>query len=131
MPSDGKISASLEDYLEAIYEIDSELDEVRAKDIGARLGVAASSVTVALRGLVRRGLIIHKPYESVRMTEAGRRMARKVAGRHRILKRFFTEVLGVADAEADDCACRIEHIISDDILDRFTNFIENEAVKNG
>ena len=124
-----KISASLEDYLEAIHEIAAGQSEVRARDIAGRLGVAASSVTVALRGLVERGYIRHKPYGAVSMTVAGKRLAEKIAGRHRILKRFFVEVLAVDDREADDCACKIEHIISDDILDRFTNFIENEAVK--
>ncbi len=124
-----KISSSLEDYLEAIYEIIEEKRDARAKEVASRLSVAASSVSVALQGLSRRGLIHHLPYNAITLTPTGKKLAEEIAHRHRVLKRFFVEVLEVENSVADDCACKMEHIISDEVLGRFMEFIETKAVK--
>jgi DtxR family Mn-dependent transcriptional regulator len=127
-----KISSSLEDYLEAIYEIMEEKQAVRAKDIALRLGVAASSVTIALRGLVQRGLINHVPYDVITLTKQGRALAENVARKHGILKKFFTNVLAVDDEMADDCACKMEHVVPDEVLQRFVEFVKfEERCRNG
>ncbi len=119
-----ELSASLEDYLEAIYQVIEAHGEARAKDIADRLSVAASSVTVALRGLVKRGLVRHEPYDLISLTGEGERVARDVVHRHEVLTRFFTDVLSVDTATAADCACKMEHIVGDVILARLIAFIE-------
>ncbi len=119
-----ELSASLEDYLEAIYQVITERGEARAKDIADRLDVAASSVTNALRGLVMRELIQHEPYDRITLTAKGERVARDVVRRHDTLKRFFTEVLSVDEDTAADCACKMEHIVGDVILERLIAYIE-------
>ena len=119
-----KLSASLEDYLEAIYQVIAEHGEARAKDIADRLSVAASSVTVALRGLVKRKLVRHEPYDLISLTDEGERVARDVVYRHEVLTRFFTDVLSVDHTTAADCACKMEHIVGDVILERLIGFIE-------
>ena len=126
MAKDVKISASLEDYLEAIYEIIEEKQAVRAKDIADRLDVAASSVTIALRGLVKRELINHVPYDVITLTPHGKKLAKEVARKHGILKQFFTKVLAVDESVADDCACKMEHVVPDEVLKRFVEFIKFE-----
>ena len=70
-----ELSASLEDYLEAIYQVIVERGEARSKDIVDRLSVAASSVTNALRGLVKRKLINHAPYDLITLTDEGEAVA--------------------------------------------------------
>ncbi len=127
-----ELSASLEDYIEAIYQVIMERGEARAKDIAGRLNVAASSVTNALQGLVKRKLIHHEPYDLITLTDEGERIAREVVRRHEALTRFFTEVLSVDEETAADCACKMEHIVGDVILERLIAYIEyNWHVKNG
>lgn len=118
------LSASLEDYLEAIYNIIREKQAVRAKDIAARLKVSNASVTGALRALAKRNLLNYAPYDVITLTPTGEEIARDVVRRHEILKDFFTKVLAVDPAEADIAACKLEHDIPPDILERLVQFIE-------
>lgn len=121
-----KISASLEDYLEAIHQIISDKQAVRAKDIAKRLDVAPPSVTSALRSLVKQKLINYAPYDVITMTAQGQIMAKDIVRKHSVLKRFFTKVLAIDESAADECACKIEHVISDKTLERFVEFIKFE-----
>lgn len=130
MPNEEKISASLEDYLEAIYEIIEEKQAVRAKDIALRLDVAASSVTIALRGLAKRDLINHVPYDVITLTPLGKKLAKEVVRKHGILKDFFVKVLAVEEKTADECACKMEHVVPDEVLKRFVEFIKYEESCN-
>ena len=123
-----KLSASLEDYLEAIYHIITEKDAARGKDIAARLKVSRGSVTEALRLLSKKGLINYAPYEVITMTESGSNIAKDVIKRHTALKRFFVEVLAIENEVAERGACEVEHIASSQIISRmvkFMDFLEN------
>ena len=126
MPSEKKekLSASLEDYLEAIYWATSEHGAARAKEIAQRLDVRAASVTGALRILAERQLINYAPYELITMTEAGREQARLVIRKHEILKGFFVDVLGLDGELAEDGACRMEHELQAPIMERLLSFTE-------
>jgi DtxR family Mn-dependent transcriptional regulator len=121
-----KLSASLEDYLEAIYQVLAEKQLARPKDLAQRLKVAPSSVTHALRSLVARGLVEHAPYEAITLTEQGTQLAKVVVHRHEVLTEFFADVLAVGADEAAECACRMEHAISDTVLERLVEFIKYE-----
>jgi DtxR family Mn-dependent transcriptional regulator len=116
------VSSSLEDYLEAIYHLERANRVARSKDISGRLGVSTASVTGALRALAHKKLVNYAPYAAVTLTKRGRKLAAGVAGRHRILKEFFTDVLGVDEKLAGENACRIEHAISETLLERLTRF---------
>jgi len=117
-----ELSESLEDYLEAIYHIIEARRVARAKQIARRLKVSSSSVTGALHALAERGLINYTPYNVVTLTERGREAASDVVRRHGVLREFFLKVLCVAETEADDAACRMEHAVSPEIVDRFVRF---------
>lgn len=118
------LSASLEDYLEAIYHIASEKGASRAKDLVERLGVASSTVTGALRALKERGLVNYAPYDLITLTPTGEGLARQVAQRHAALRDFFTRILQVEPAEAEEAACKMEHGVPRGILQRFTEFVK-------
>ncbi len=118
------LSASLEDYLEAIYNIILEKKAVRAKDIANRLKVSNASVTGALRALAKRALLNYAPYDVITLTPEGEKVAREVARRHEILRDFFTKVLAVDFQQADAAACTLEHGIPAEIIDRLVQFIE-------
>lgn len=119
-----QLSASLEDYLEAIFSVVSEKGGVRAKDIAARLGVKAGSVTGALRALSQKKLINYTPYEAITMTSEGMQKARQITRRHEVLKDFFVDILGIEEEIADEGACKLEHGIPKIIFERLTEFVE-------
>jgi DtxR family transcriptional regulator, Mn-dependent transcriptional regulator len=117
MAPNDKLSNSLEDYLETIYLVVREQGSARSRDITSRLQVTPSSVTEALRALDARGLINYVPYGLITLTPAGEVKGSEIFHRHETLRDFFVEVLGVDPAAADSGACRIEHVISAEILE--------------
>lgn len=119
-----KLSASLEDYLEAIYNLSSDHQVARANEIAQQLSVAKASVTAALRTLAQRELINYRPYGFISLTERGRKLAWKIARRHEILSFFFAQVLGVETTAAQKAACRTEHTLGPEVTSRLTAFVE-------
>ena len=126
MEGKSQLSASLEDYLEAIYLIIAEKGDARPKDVAQRLDVAASSVTNALQGLARRDLVNHAPYDLITLTKRGAKLAAGVVHRHEVLTDFFTRVLSVEAEEAVSCACKMEHAVCDVVLDRLVEYVKYE-----
>ncbi len=124
MTDNPALSASLEDYLEAIYNIIREKQAVRVKDIAKRLKVSNASVTGALRALSKRNFLNYAPYDVITLTPKGEAIAREIVRRHQILKDFFVKVLSIDPAQADEAACRLEHGVSPEIIDRLVHFIE-------
>jgi len=118
------LSASLEDYLEAIFHIESDKHAARAKDIVERLGVHNSSVTQALRSLSDKGLVNYAPYDLITLTDEGRTAAADVVDRHQSLRTFLIEVLGLDTTQAEKDACKLEHAISHEVLDRLRLLME-------
>ena len=122
------LSASLEDYIEAIFHIAKSKDGARVKEIARRLDVKKGSVTGALHSLADRGFINYTPYDVVTLTEKGRQAAGDVVLRHRTLSDFFVKVLSIPADEADEAACKMEHAVPPHVLDRlaaFADFVEN------
>jgi DtxR family transcriptional regulator, Mn-dependent transcriptional regulator len=118
------LTASQEDYLEAIFHISAEKMAARAKDIAKRLDVRASSVTGALRSLSTMGLVNYAPYDLITLTSEGRVVAEEIVRRHQALQNFLVHVLGVDDKEADEAACRMEHSIPKEIVERLVKYAE-------
>lgn len=124
MSKSKRLSANMEDYLEAIYHIVSEKKAARAKDIAVRMAVNSASVTGALRLLAKKGHINYAPYDVITLTQGGEALARDIVRRHEILKDFFTKVLDVDEREAEESACKMEHAVSPLIIDRLVRFVE-------
>jgi len=119
-----ELTASQEDYLEAIYHISAKKMASRAKDISKRLNVRASSVTGALRTLGKLGLINYAPYDLITLTPDGLVVAEEIVRKHRALEEFLVNVLGVDQKEADEAACKMEHSVPKEIVDRFVKYAE-------
>ncbi|QHI68317.1 metal-dependent transcriptional regulator [Tichowtungia aerotolerans] len=118
------LSSSLEDYLEAIFEIAENKGAARPKDIANRLKVKPASVTGALKHLSEKNLVNYAPYDVVTLTATGKRIAKSIAKKHKALLNFFTNVLDIPRGEVEDFACKMEHIIPDHVLERFVEFAE-------
>lgn len=118
------LSASLEDYLEAILSLVKGDGEAHVRDIAERLGVTMPSVTGALHTLAERELVNYQPYSTVTLTRRGRRIAEGVSRRHQVFSTFFSGVLGLKAQVAGENACRLEHAIDDTVLERLAEYIE-------
>lgn len=124
MPSKHKLTASQEDYLEAIYNISQEKMASRGKDIAQYLNVKASSVTGALRTLGKMELINYAPYDLITLTEEGKIVAEEIVKRHKALEKFLINVLGIDKKEANDAACKMEHSVPKMVVERLVKYSE-------
>ena len=125
-----KLSASLEDYLEAIAELSAAEGHAHTKEIADKLGVKMPSVTEALKQLTDMGCIIYHTHQPVVLTESGKSVANEIILRHKVLKRFFTEILGLSPAKAADTACHLEHVVDVDTISRFVLFSDAIAERS-
>ena len=119
-----RLSESLEDYLEAISELIAVEGHAHTKEIAEKLDVKMPSVTAALRQLDKMGCIVYNTHYPVQLTEKGREIAEDVIHHHSVLKKFFSEILGLPLEKASDTACRLEHLIDCDTISRFILFSE-------
>jgi DtxR family Mn-dependent transcriptional regulator len=117
MPAE-PLSTSAEDYLKAVYLLTRDGPYAATTDIAARLSVSAPSVTGMVRRLAEQGLLDHVPYHGVSLTAAGKRAALAVVRRHRILETYLVERLGLGWDEVHAEAERLEHAVSDLVLER-------------
>ncbi len=118
------ISASQEDYLEAILFICRDKPAARPSDLARRLGVRGASVTGALQNLAAHGLVRYARYDVVGLTDEGRAIAEQVATRHKTLKKFLVSILGIGDKDADAAACVMEHGVQPAVLERLAAFVQ-------
>jgi DtxR family Mn-dependent transcriptional regulator len=118
------LTSAMEDYLEAIYHLERERRIARVRDIAKRLGVKMSSVSSALKSLGARGLIQYDPHQYITLTEPGIEKARQIVRKHEILKRFLIRVLKIDESTAEDNACRIEHHLDPEVIEKLVRFVE-------
>ena len=128
-----QLSPQMEDYLESIYHLCEEHGVARVKSIAKRLLVSYPSVVSAIKNLKRRQLVHQEHYGYVRLTEKGQKIAGAVIYRHEVLTRFLMDILGMARETASNEACKIEHTVSLETVERLgavSEFVENEPMIN-
>lgn len=119
-----QLTSGLEDYIEVISNHLKYHQKVRAIDISRELNVSRASVSEALKRLADMGLINYSRYDVISITEEGEKAAQRVINRHNLLKSFFTEILGLEDNEAAENACEIEHVITENVYNRLTDYVK-------
>ena len=118
------LTASIEDYLEAILRLEQERGYVRAKDLAGQLGVTNASISGIMPKLAKMGLVAYERYAPIRLTPRGKRMAKGILKREEVLVSFFREVLGISPERAREEACRMEHEISPASIERLEAFLK-------
>ena len=121
-----KISASIEDYLETIYEYLETTHKVKAIDISKKMNVSRASVTEALQKLAQKEYIIYEKKQPIELTEKGIEIARNVIYKHRILCDFFIKILKIEKDDAEINACRIEHVITQTAFEKIVEMVNNQ-----
>lgn len=117
-----KVLESAENYLETILILHNRLPQVRSIDIVNELGFSKPSVSVAMKGLREKGLIIMDLDGHITLTDAGREIAEMIYERHTLLTAWLT-TLGVDPKIAAEDACRIEHVISKESFEKLKQHI--------
>lgn len=124
----GDQTASAEDYLKAIYELERGGEPAATTALAGQLGVAPASATGMVRRLAEQGLVTHERYHGARLTDEGRRVALGVLRRHRVLEAYLVRALGYGWDAVHVEAERLEHAVSDDLIDRMAAAIGEPAV---
>jgi DtxR family Mn-dependent transcriptional regulator len=120
----GKLTRRLEDYLEAVWVLTQETGAARVRDIAARTDVTMPTVTSALRQLAQAGLVHYDPYQLVTLTDRGESAARRIRHKHEAITEFLVDVLDVSAETAAANACRMEHVVDDEVLTRLSLLAE-------
>ncbi len=112
------LTAPVEDYLKAIYELESHGTAAGTKELAAALRIAPASVSGMVRRLAAQGLIAYERYRGARLTDKGRRAALGTLRRHRVIEAYLAEALGYPWDRVHDEAELLEHAASDELVDR-------------
>ena len=115
------LTRSVEDYLKAIYHLSNQGGFAATSDIAAMLDVSPPSVSGMVKRLSEMGLIEHVPYRGVQLTSQGRRAALRMIRRHRILELYLTQHLGYDWGGVHAEAERLEHAVSDELIERMAS----------
>jgi len=127
-PAGRDLTAPVEDYLKAVYDLERVGEPASTTGLAARLQVAPASVTGMVRRLARQGLLTHRRYRGVRLTPRGRRAALRTIRRHRVIETYLVRALGFRWDEVHAEAERLEHAASDAFVDRMAKAIGEPTV---
>ena len=121
---DKPLTSVMEDYLEAITDLDKEKKAIRVRDIAKRMDVRMPTVTSMLKTLNNRGLVNYEKYEYVELTKDGAKVGNEMRRRHQILMEFLTAILNIDPQIANEDACKMEHGLSLETLDSLIDFMD-------
>jgi len=110
------VSDQAEEYIEAIYRLEQKWGAAKTMDIARALNVVPGSVTNTIELLKRKGLVTHRPYRGVKLTDNGKKIAASIIRRHRLAERLLTDILHIDWSEVHDLACKLEHALPPEIL---------------
>jgi DtxR family Mn-dependent transcriptional regulator len=112
-------SPAVDDYLKTIYHhTEWQDDRITPSQLAGELGLAPSSVTEMVQKLAAQGLVTHRPYGPVALTESGERRAAAIIRRHRLIETWLVREFGYGWDEVHDEAEVLEHSVSDRLLER-------------
>ena len=119
---------SAEDYLETILVLQEQSGQVRSIDIVNRLGYSKPSVSIAMKKLRESGYISMSPDGLITLNESGLEIARQVYSRHKVITKLFL-LMGVSEEVAAEDACRVEHDLSPETVERIRDFVRQNELK--
>jgi Mn-dependent DtxR family transcriptional regulator len=119
---------TIEEYIELIYILEQEHGHAHTGTIAAEMDIKAPSVTQMLRKLGKEGLVEYQAYTGATLTGKGKKMARALMEKHRVIQEFL-ELIGIDELTAERDACQIEHHVSTGSvlqLERFVEFLQQD-----
>jgi DtxR family Mn-dependent transcriptional regulator len=110
-----ELTSAAEDYLKAIYALETEGRRVTTSEVAEQMRVSAPSATAMMKRLAELGLVERAAYRGVVLTERGRLCALEVLRHHRLLERYLADSLGMSLDEVHAEADRLEHALSEEL----------------
>jgi len=120
---------SMEMYLETVYIIEKSNGHAHGVDIAKRLGVSKPSVTKAMNQLKSKGLINKEAYGSITLTQKGKALSEKIYYDHQLISSFLEHSLGLCPDEAAGNACKMEHVLSDQMLESIKTYLNKHEIR--
>ena len=121
------LTRSVEDYLKVIWSLSPDGRPASTNDIAHRLELSAASVSGMIKRLSEQGLLEHEPYKGVQLTAEGRRAALRMVRRHRIIEAYLVGFLGYSWDRVHEEAERLEHAVSDELVERMSRALGHPA----
>ena len=125
-------SSTVENYLKAIFIGESQLPSgerlMPMGQLAAALSVAPGTATTMVKALAESGLAEYEPYNGVRLTAAGSKLAALVLRRHRLIELFLVQMLGMRWDEVHEEAELLEHVVSDRLIERIDEMLGRPEV---
>lgn len=118
-----KIQESGENYLETILRLENRTGAVRSIDIANELGYSKPSISRAMSILKQEGYIIMEDNGNILLTAKGRCSANQIYERHLLISQYLMMTLNIPSIIADEDACRIEHVISQETFDKIKSYV--------
>lgn len=121
-------SPAVDDYLKTIYHhTEWQTERITPSQLAAELGLAPSSVTEMVQKLAAQGLVTHRPYGPIALSEAGELRAAAIIRRHRLIETWLVREFGYAWDEVHDEAEVLEHAVSDRLLEGIDELLGRPA----
>jgi DtxR family Mn-dependent transcriptional regulator len=125
-------SSTVENYLKAIFLGQAQLESgqrlLPMGQLAGALGVAPGTATTMVKALAESGLVEYEPYNGVRLSPAGSRLAALVLRRHRLIELFLVKALGMRWDEVHDDAEQLEHVVSERLIERIDELLGHPEV---
>lgn len=119
------LSQAVEDYLKAIYILESEGTGASTSSVADSLGVSSASATNMIKRLAKMGLVNYESYKGAKLTKSGKKIALEIIRHHRLLELYLLEVMGYSWDEVHDEAEKLEHHISEQFEDKIAELLDN------
>ena len=116
---------SVEEYVEGVYRLQKEMDKVTTGEIATYMIVSPASASNMIKKLASLGLVSHVPYKGIKLTKHGEKLARQMTRAHRVIERFLVDELQLPWNDVHELACKLEHYINDDIIERIEDRLGN------
>jgi Mn-dependent DtxR family transcriptional regulator len=119
---------SMEMYLETIHLLEKNYGHAHGVEIAERLGVSKPSVTKAMNYLKDKGLVNKEAYGTITLTKKGKELSEQIYNNHRLMALFLKHSLQLTVEEADENACRMEHVLTKGMLEAIETYLHKNNI---
>lgn len=125
-------TATVENYVKQLYLLQEQREEkeslVPVGEVAKVLGVVPGTATTMVRTLAEAGLAHHEPWNGVRLTKNGRKLALRILRRHRMVELFLVKIMSIEWADVHDEAEELEHVVSEKLVARMEEMLDHPKV---
>jgi Mn-dependent DtxR family transcriptional regulator len=119
---------SMEMYLETIHLLEKNYGHAHGVEIAERLGVSKPSVSKAMNYLKDKGLVNKEAYGTITLTKKGKEISEQIHTKHRLILLFLQHSLHLTAEEAEENACRMEHVLSEGVLQAIEAYLNKNNI---